>query len=225
MRIMLLGAPGSGKGTQAKLLVGRYQIPQISTGDMLRTAVSEGSELGQKVKHYMDAGQLVPDEVIIALVKHRVQASDCKHGYLFDGFPRTIVQADAMRAANIALDYVLEIVVGHEELVKRVTGRRIHLPSGRVYHLDYQPPRVAGLDDDTGELLTQREDDQEGTVRKRLEVYRQQTAPLINYYQDWRQRDSVAPNYAKIDGVGAVEVVNQRILAGLNPEEGYVGVN
>lgn len=219
MRIMLLGAPGAGKGTQAKFLTETYHIPQISTGDMLRAAVQEGTELGKQAQTFMDAGQLVPDDVMIALVKDRVQADDCKNGYLFDGFPRTIVQADAMRDAHIDLDHVIEIAVEDDELVKRITGRRIHLASGRVYHILYNPPKVADVDDETSEPLIQRDDDKEETVRKRLEVYRQQTSPLIDYYKGWSEKDENAPKFQRVDGLGTVSEIQSRIEEKLQQSE------
>lgn len=205
MRLMLLGCPGVGKGTQAKFITEKFHIPQISTGDMLRTAVSEGTLLGQKVKEVMDQGRLVPDDLIIELVKNRIQEPDCGNGFLFDGFPRTIPQAEALNASHVYLDYVIEISLPDEEIIKRLSGRRVHPASGRVYNVHFHPPKQAGLDDVTGEPLIQRTDDQEETIRHRLNVYRQQTAPLIQYYQD-------RVKYFKINGQGTVEEVRDRII-------------
>ncbi len=183
MRLILLGGPGAGKGTQANYIKEKYQIPQISTGDMLRAAVKAGSELGKQAKSFMDAGGLVPDEVIIGLVKERIKDKDCQKGFLFDGFPRTLPQADAMKAAGVGIDAVVEIDVPDEEIIKRMSGRRAHLASGRTYHVIYNPPKVEGKDDVTGEPLVQRDDDKEETVKKRLEVYHAQTEPLVDYYK------------------------------------------
>lgn len=216
MRIVLLGAPGAGKGTQAQYIKERYQIPQISTGDMLRAAVKAGTELGLQAKGIMDAGQLVPDDLIINLVKERITQSDCKNGYLLDGFPRTIPQADAMRAHGIDIDNVIEFVVEDEEIINRLSGRRVHPASGRVYHVDYNPPQVAGKDDISGEDLIQREDDKAETVRKRLDVYHLQTKPLIEYYNrlsDSGEKD--APIYLRIEGVGSVEQIRDEIFQAL----------
>lgn len=209
MRIILLGAPGAGKGTQAQFIMEKYGIPQISTGDMLRAAVKAGTELGQQAKAIMDAGKLVTDELVIALVKERIAQDDCKAGFLLDGFPRTIPQADAMKDAGIAVDYVLEFAVPDEVIVDRIIGRRVHAPSGRVYHVDYNPPKQEGLDDVTGEPLTTRKDDQEETVRKRLVEYHQMTAPLIAYYS----KDAAAgqTRYQKIDGTRPVSEVSQQL--------------
>lgn len=219
MRIILLGAPGAGKGTQAQYIKERYGIPQISTGDMLRAAVKAGSELGIKAKAIMDAGQLVTDELIIAMVKERLAQPDCKNGYLLDGFPRTIPQADAMRQNGIDVDHVVEFVVEDEEIVRRLSGRRVHAASGRVYHIAFNPPKVDGIDDVTGEALMQREDDKEATVRKRLEVYHSQTKPLIDYYRGWSERgDDGAPSYIRVEGVGAMEEVRDNIFAALEAE-------
>lgn len=216
MRIILLGAPGAGKGTQAKLIMEKFGIPQISTGDMLRSAVKEGSELGLKAKDVMASGGLVSDDLIIALVKERIQAPDCERGFLFDGFPRTIPQAEALRDAGIGIDYVVEIDVGDEEIVKRLSGRRVHEPSGRVYHVDHQPPRESGKDDETGEPLVQREDDKEETVRKRLAIYHEQTKPLVDFYQALETSgDSQAPKYTRISGVGSIEDIRQQLEAAL----------
>lgn len=217
MRIILLGAPGAGKGTQAQFIKEKYQIPQISTGDMLRAAVKAGTELGLAAKAYMDGGKLVPDEVIVGLVKERVSGPDCDKGYLLDGFPRTIPQADAMRELGIDVDYVIEIDVENEEIVKRLSGRRVHPASGRVYHTMFHPPRQQGIDDETGESLIQRDDDKEDTVRTRLEVYQNQTSPLIAYYSDWAAKDPAqAPLYVNIKGVGSVESIRDEIFAALD---------
>lgn len=209
MRIILLGAPGAGKGTQAQFIKERYAIPQISTGDMLRSAVKSGSALGQQAKHLMDAGKLVTDELVIALVKERVTASDCHNGFLLDGFPRTIPQADAMQQAGIEVDYVLEFAVPDKIIVERIVGRQIHAPSGRVYHIKFNPPQVMGQDDVTGEALTTRKDDQEVTVLQRLQEYHHMTEPLINYYQ--QQAQTGAPRYVKIDGTQPVAVVRDEL--------------
>lgn len=214
MRLMLLGCPGAGKGTQASLIREKYQIPQISTGDMLRAAISAGTDLGKQVKQIMDEGRLVSDDIMIQLVKERINQPDCQHGFLLDGFPRTIPQAEALRDNNIYLDYVIEIDVPDEELIKRLSGRRVHPASGRVYHLIYNPPRVEGKDDFTSEPLVQRPDDQEETIRKRLMVYHQQTKPLVNYYLQASGKNT--PAYIKIDGTGLVEDVSQRIFTALN---------
>lgn len=220
MRLIFLGAPGSGKGTQAKYITERYQIPQISTGDMLRAAVKAGTELGQRVKSIMDSGALVSDDIIIALVEERIAQPDCKNGFLLDGFPRTIVQADALKAANIDIDHVIELTVDDEELITRITGRRTHPASGRVYHTIYNPPKVENIDDVTGEPLIQRDDDKEETVRKRLEVYQQQTRPLIDYYSTWAQGgDAKAPAYHRVAGSGEVDAIAQRIFAELDIKE------
>jgi adenylate kinase len=216
MRLILLGGPGAGKGTQANYIKDAYQIPQISTGDMLRAAVKEGSELGIKAKELMDAGQLVPDDVIIGLVKVRIQEPDCEKGFLFDGFPRTIPQADAMKAAGVPIDAVVDIDVPDEEIIKRMSGRRVHLASGRTYHIMFNPPKVEGKDDVTGEPLIQRDDDQEETVRKRLDVYHAQTEPLIEYYQKWKSSgEAAAPTYIRIEGVGKVEQIRDSIFSAL----------
>ncbi|NLC20698.1 MAG: adenylate kinase [Halomonadaceae bacterium] len=216
MRLILLGAPGAGKGTQAQFICERYNIPQISTGDMLRAAVKEGSELGLKVKEIMSSGGLVSDELIISLVKERIAQPDCKNGFLFDGFPRTIPQADAMKEANVKIDHVLEIAVEDEEIVKRLAGRRVHPGSGRVYHTEYNPPKEEGKDDVTGEALIQRDDDRESTVRNRLAVYHQQTAPLVNYYQQWAEKEpEVAPAYHRVEGVGSVNEITGKVKQAL----------
>tara|TARA_R110002110_G_scaffold89303_2_gene232727 strand:+ start:90341 stop:90991 length:651 start_codon:yes stop_codon:yes gene_type:complete len=215
MRIILLGAPGAGKGTQAQFLTETYAIPQISTGDMLRAAVKAGTELGKRVKSVMESGGLVTDDIIIALVKERITEDDCKQGFLFDGFPRTIPQAEALLDAGIQIDQVLEIHVPDEEIVKRLSGRRVHPASGRVYHLDHNPPREEGKDDVSGEALIQREDDREDTVRKRLEVYHQQTLPLVDFYRKLEASGN-AVHFSRIDGVGNIDEIKQNLLAALN---------
>ena len=216
MRLILLGGPGAGKGTQANFIKEKYQIPQISTGDMLRAAVKAGSELGKQAKHYMDSGGLVPDDVIIGLVKERIQQDDCQQGFLFDGFPRTIPQADAMKAAGVPIDAVVDINVPDEEIIKRMCGRRVHLASGRTYHVVFNPPKKEGQDDITGEPLIQREDDREETVRKRLEVYHSQTEPLIDYYKKWESTAAAeAPKYIRIEGVGKVDEIREQIFTAL----------
>ncbi|MBC7700166.1 adenylate kinase [Aquabacterium sp.] len=216
MRLILLGAPGAGKGTQATFLCQKYGIPQISTGDMLRAAVKAGTDMGLAAKKVMDAGGLVGDDIIIGLVKERIAQPDCAKGFLFDGFPRTIPQADAMKAANVSLDIVLEIDVPDSSIIDRMSGRRVHPASGRTYHVKFNPPKVAGKDDATGEDLIQRDDDKEETVRKRLEVYHQQTRPLVDYYSDWAATgDKSAPRYAKISGVGSVDEITTRALQAL----------
>jgi adenylate kinase len=216
MRLILLGPPGAGKGTQAAFICKKFSIPQISTGDMLRAAVKAGTPLGLAAKKVIDAGQLVSDDIIVALVKERLRQPDCARGYLFDGFPRTIPQAEAMKAAQVPIDAVLEIDVPDEEIVARMSGRRVHPPSGRTYHVRFNPPRQEGHDDVTGEPLVQREDDREETVKKRLEVYRAQTRPLVDYYRNWAATgDARAPEYRRITGVGAVEDITARALAAL----------
>ncbi len=216
MRLILLGAPGAGKGTQAAFICKQFGIPQISTGDMLRAAVKAGTPLGLAAKQVMDSGGLVSDEIIIGLVKERIQQSDCANGFLFDGFPRTIPQADAMKAAGVKLDYVLEIDVPFEAIIERMSGRRVHAPSGRTYHVKFNPPKVAGQDDETGEPLIQRDDDKEETVRKRLDVYQAQTRPLVDYYSGWAaQGDANAPKYRRIEGVGSVDEITAKALAAL----------
>ncbi len=213
MRLILLGGPGAGKGTQANFIKDKYQIPQISTGDMLRAAVKAGSELGKKAKGLMDSGGLVPDDVIIGLVKERIKEADCQKGFLFDGFPRTIPQADAMKDAGVPIDAVVEIDVPDKEIIKRMSGRRVHLASGRTYHIVFNPPKVEGKDDETGEPLIQREDDQEATVRKRLEVYHAQTEPLVDYYKKWAASgEAGAPQHIRIEGVGKVEEIRDNIF-------------
>lgn len=217
MRLILLGPPGAGKGTQAAFIREHFRIPQVSTGDMLRAAVKAGTPLGIAAKKVMAAGQLVSDEIIIGLVKERLKHVDCNDGYLFDGFPRTIPQAEAIRVSGVDLDFVLEIDVDHEEIVRRLSGRRVHPASGRNYHLVYNPPKMSGRDDLTGEPLVQRDDDKEETVRRRLDVYERQTRPLVDYYSKWAaQGDPRAPRYRKIPGKGSVEDISARILAALN---------
>ena len=216
MRLILLGAPGAGKGTQAAFICQKYGIPQISTGDMLRAAVKAGTPLGLQAKAVMDAGQLVSDDLIINLVKERIAEADCAQGFLFDGFPRTIPQAEAMKAAGVKLDYVLEIDVPFDAIIERMSGRRSHPASGRTYHVKFNPPKVAGKDDVTGEDLIQRDDDKEETVKKRLEVYSAQTRPLVDYYSNWAQTEpTAAPKYRAISGTGSVEEITQRALAAL----------
>jgi adenylate kinase len=216
MRLILLGPPGAGKGTQAAYLCKRFGIPQISTGDMLRAAVKAGTPLGLAAKQVMDAGGLVSDDLIIGLVKERISQPDCTGGFLFDGFPRTLPQADALKAAGVPLDAVLEIDVPDEEIVERMSGRRAHLPSGRTYHVKFNPPKVPGLDDVTGEPLIQRDDDREETVIKRLTVYHSQTRPLVDYYSSWAASgDGAAPRYARISGLGSVEDITTRALVAL----------
>jgi len=216
MRLILLGAPGAGKGTQAAFICQKYGIPQISTGDMLRAAVKAGTPLGLQAKAVMESGGLVSDDLIINLVKERIAQPDCAQGFLFDGFPRTIPQADALKAAGIKLDYVLEIDVPFEAIIERMSGRRSHPASGRTYHIKFNPPKVEGKDDVTGEPLVQREDDKEETVKKRLEVYSAQTRPLVDYYRSWAQQDPAnAPKYRVISGLGSVEEITARALAAL----------
>lgn len=214
MRLILLGAPGAGKGTQAQYLCEKFSIPQISTGDMLRAAVKAESALGVAAKKVMDAGGLVSDEIIIGLVKERITQADCASGFLFDGFPRTIPQAEAMVDAGVNIDHVVEIAVNDEEIVTRLGGRRVHPGSGRVYHVQYNPPREQGVDDETGDPLVQRDDDTEETVRKRLQVYAAQTKPLVDFYQNMKTAD--APRYHRIDGVGDVEKIRGEMFAALS---------
>ena len=216
MRLILLGAPGAGKGTQATFICQKYGIPQISTGDMLRAAVKAGTPLGLQAKSVMESGGLVSDDLIINLVKERIAQPDCAKGFLFDGFPRTIPQAEAMKSAGVKLDYVLEIDVPFDAIIERMSGRRSHPASGRTYHITFNPPKVEGKDDVTGEPLVQRADDQEDTVRKRLDVYSQQTRPLVDYYSQWAAREpAAAPKYRAIQGTGSVEEITQRALAAL----------
>lgn len=216
MRLILLGPPGAGKGTQAAYIIEEFGIPQISTGDMLRAAVKAQTPLGIEAKKIMDAGQLVSDDLIIGLVRDRLTQDDCGNGYLFDGFPRTIPQADALKAADVALDYVIEIDVPAEQIIERISGRRVHPESGRSYHVTFNPPKVEGKDDITGEDLIQRDDDQEETVRNRLDVYQNQTRPLVDYYSSWAASgDNKAPKYIRIEGVGSVEDISTRISAAL----------
>jgi adenylate kinase len=216
MRLILLGPPGAGKGTQAGFITDAYGIPQISTGDMLRAAINAGTPLGLAAKKVMDTGALVSDDIIIGLVQERLGAPDCAKGYLFDGFPRTLPQADAMKDAGVALDFVLEIDVPDAAIVERMSGRRVHLASGRTYHVKYNPPKVAGKDDATGEALIQRDDDREDTVRKRLQVYHAQTKPLVEYYTRWAASgDARAPRHRRVDGMGSVEAIRAACLAAL----------
>jgi adenylate kinase len=216
MRLILLGGPGAGKGTQSTFIKEKFNIPQISTGDMLRAAVKAGSPLGIAAKKVMDSGALVSDDIIIGLVKERIKEADCANGFLFDGFPRTIPQADAMKAAGVDLDYVVEIAVDDSEIVDRMSGRRVHVASGRTYHVKFNPPKIAGKDDLTGEDLIQREDDKEATVKKRLDVYHEQTEPLIDYYGDWATSDPThAPKYVKILGVGKMDDIRDAISKAL----------
>ena len=216
MRLILLGPPGAGKGTQATFVKARFGIPQISTGDMLRAAVKAGTPLGLAARKVMDAGQLVSDDIIIALVGERLKEPDCARGYLFDGFPRTIPQADALKAAAIAVDVVLEIAVPDGDIIDRMSGRRVHVASGRTYHVRFNPPAVAGRDDVTGDPLIQRDDDREDVVRKRLEVYHAQTRVLVGYYTDWSASgDAAAPKYRQVSGVGSVEDIKARVFAAL----------
>jgi len=218
MRLILLGPPGAGKGTQATFIKQAFGIPQISTGDMLRAAVSAGTPLGREAKQVMDSGKLVCDDIIIGLVNDRLREPDCRNGYLFDGFPRTLPQAQAMRDAGVAIDYVLEIDVPDQAIIERMSGRRTHAKSGRTYHLEFNPPKTPGVDDVTGEPLIQRVDDREDTVRKRLEVYKAQTRPLVDYYAKWAaQGDPRAPRYRKVDGLQPVEAVRDAALQALRP--------
>ncbi|MFG6429604.1 adenylate kinase [Roseateles sp. LYH14W] len=216
MRLILLGAPGAGKGTQAAFICKQFGIPQISTGDMLRAAVKAGTPLGLQADSVMKSGALVSDDLIIALVKERIGQPDCSNGFLFDGFPRTIPQADAMKAAGVKLDYVLEIDVPFDAIIERMSGRRSHPASGRTYHVKFNPPKVEGKDDETGEDLVQRPDDEEATVKKRLDVYSAQTRPLVDYYSQWAATgDASAPKYRRIEGLGSVDDITRRALAAL----------
>ena len=216
MRLILLGPPGAGKGTQAAFIKEKFGIPQISTGDMLRAAVKAGTPLGIQAKKIMDSGALVSDDLIIGLVKDRLQEADCQNGYLFDGFPRTIPQADALKEAHVGLDFVVEIAVPEQDIVERISGRRSHATSGRTYHIKFNPPKVEGIDDITGEPLVQREDDQEETVKHRLSVYREQTRPHVDYYSSWAAADALqAPRYRKVEGLGSVDEIKARIFNAL----------
>ncbi len=216
MRILLLGLPGAGKGTQAHFLIERYKIPQISTGDMLRAAMKENSPLGNEARSYMDRGALVPDPLVIELVKQRIKSPDCVNGFIMDGFPRTLPQAEALRQAGIDIDFVIEVEVGDGEILRRMSGRRIHPASGRSYHVEFNPPRVEGKDDVTGEPLIQRADDNEETVTKRIATYHSQTKPLVNYYLSWAASgDPRAPNYVNIYGRGSVEHIRDKIFAAI----------
>jgi adenylate kinase len=215
MRIILLGAPGAGKGTQAKFITEQFGIPQISTGDMLRAARAAGTPLGREADRYMSAGELVPDDLIIALVRERIAEPDCEKGFLLDGFPRTIPQAEALEQAGVPIDHVIEIDVADEEIVRRLSGRRVHEPSGRVYHVEFSPPKQEGVDDVTGEPLVQRVDDREETVRKRLEVYHQQTRPLVDFYRG-RAGENEALAYAHVPGTGSVDDIRSRVLQALS---------
>ena len=217
MRIILLGGPGAGKGTQAAFITEKYNIPQISTGDMLRAHVKSGSELGVAAKKIMDAGGLVSDDIIMGMVKQRITEDDCANGYLFDGFPRTIPQADALKAGGVDIDAVVEISVDDNEIIRRMSGRRVHLASGRTYHITFNPPKEEGKDNQTGEPLIQRDDDQEDTVRARLTIYHDQTEPLISYYTDESNSGAEsALNYVKVDGIGGVDEIRDRIFSGLD---------
>jgi len=217
MRLILLGPPGAGKGTQATFICEKFGIPQISTGDMLRAAVKAGTPLGLQAKAVMDSGALVSDEIIIGLVKERIKQDDCANGFLFDGFPRTLPQADAMKAAQVHLDYVLEIDVPFDAIIERMSGRRVHMASGRTYHLSFNPPKVEGLDDVTGEALIQRVDDKEETVKNRLDVYSAQTKPLVEYYSNWANKGAEhAPKYRAISGLGSVEEIKERVFKALS---------
>ena len=217
MRLILLGAPGAGKGTQANLIKEKFNIPQISTGDMLRAAVKAGTPLGVAAKKIMDEGKLVSDDIIINLVKERIKEADCANGFLFDGFPRTIPQAEAMKQAGVQIDYVVEIDVADSEIIERMSGRRVHLASGRTYHVVFNPPKVEGKDDVTGEELIQRDDDREETVKKRLTVYHDQTKPLVDYYSSWaKSGEAMAPKYVCIPGVGSVDSIRDRIFEALS---------
>ena len=219
MRIIVLGPPGAGKGTQAGYIAAAFGVPQISTGDMLRAAVKEGTALGLRAREVMEAGKLVSDEIIVELVKERIQASDCREGFLLDGFPRTLVQAEALKDHDIRISHVVEVEVPDEEVIVRLSGRRVHPASGRVYHVVFNPPKDQDKDDVTGEDLMQRDDDREETVHRRLEVYSEQTAPLVDYYTRWQARgDPAAPRYIKVSGVGRVEDVRDAILAKLNEQ-------
>lgn len=217
MRIILLGAPGAGKGTQAEFICKKYGIPKIATGDMLRAAVKAQTPLGIEAKKVMDSGKLVSDDIIIGLVKERIAQPDCRNGFLFDGFPRTVPQADALKDANIDIDYVIEIDVPDADIVERITGRRVHEGSGRVYHIKFNPPKITGKDDVTGDTLVQRDDDKEETVRKRLQVYQEQTRPLVDYYSKWAEGTGAhVPQYRQVSGVGSVEEITSRLNKALD---------
>lgn len=216
MRVILLGGPGAGKGTQANYIKEHFKIPQISTGDMLRSHVKSGTALGQAAKKIMDEGGLVSDEIIMGMVKERISEPDCENGFLFDGFPRTLAQADALKEAGVPIDAVVEIDVADEEIIKRMAGRRVHLASGRTYHVEFNPPKEAGKDDETGDALIQRDDDKEETVRARLKVYHEQTEPLIAYYSAWAEKGGDdAPRYIKVNGIGEVGEIRDKIITGL----------
>ncbi|MCK6596803.1 MAG: adenylate kinase [Bdellovibrionaceae bacterium] len=216
MRLILLGPPGAGKGTQAQFIKEKYNIPQISTGEILRAEIKAQSSLGLKLKSIVDSGQLVPDDIIIQIVAEKIKSPECKNGFLFDGFPRTIPQAEALKLAGINIDLVLEIHVPDEEIIDRMSGRRVHMASGRTYHVKYNPPKVSGVDDLTGEPLVQREDDKEDTVKKRLHVYHTQTKPLVEYYQNWAaQKDKSAPKYVKVSGLGDISEITANVLKAL----------
>ncbi|MDA9347945.1 adenylate kinase [Porticoccaceae bacterium] len=215
MRVILLGPPGAGKGTQAQFITEKYSVPQISTGDMLRSAVKAGTELGLKVKDIMTSGGLVSDEIIIALVKERIEQPDCAGGFLFDGFPRTIPQAQALVDANVPIEYIVEIAVDDEQIVSRLSGRRVHEDSGRVYHIEHNPPKTAGLDDETQEPLIQRPDDKEETIRNRLSIYHSQTKPLVEFYQGLSATEAEAPKFATVDGLGSLDDVQARLVSAL----------
>lgn len=217
MRILLLGLPGAGKGTQAQFLIAKFGIPQISTGDMLRTAMKAGTPIGERAKSYMNQGLLVPDDLVIELVQERVKRDDCAQGFILDGFPRTLRQAEALRTANIDIDFVVEIEVGDGEILRRMSGRRVHLASGRSYHVEFNPPKVEGKDDATGEPLVQRPDDNEETVKRRIATYHSETKPLVNYYLKWADSsDPRAPTYVNIYGRGSVEHIRDKIFAALS---------
>ncbi|MFT6430393.1 MAG: adenylate kinase [Halopseudomonas sp.] len=215
MRVILLGAPGAGKGTQAQFICKHFDIPQISTGDMLRAAIKAGTELGKQVKEVMDSGRLVSDDLIIGLIRERITQQDCQNGFLLDGFPRTIPQAQALVEAGVSIDHVLEIAVDDEEIVERLSGRRVHPGSGRIYHIKHQPPKVSGKDDATGEPLVQRDDDVEATVRNRLKIYHEQTQPLVAFYQKLSDTDG-KPNCSRVVGVGSVDAITQQVMSALS---------
>ena len=219
MRIILLGAPGAGKGTQAQVICDHLNIPQISTGDMLRGEIKSGSDLGNQAKSIMDAGKLVDDELIIKLVTKRINLDDCDNGYLFDGFPRTIPQAQSLRLASIQIDLILNIIVDEADIVNRITGRRVHPASGRTYHVEYNPPKIPEKDDVTGDDLIQRDDDTEETVRKRLSVYHEQTEPLISFYKSWKQENDEAPKFVDVPGIGNISEISQRIITSIKQNQ------